>query len=142
MGRLNPEETYRVGTTGFNVAAICECLFAVKGYMATEDVQAVALVILDPLPPLASIAAGCSDWRRRTGIKVSKPPMVVRNGQKYPRVGTVGNAIWKWADKLTAKGLNYSDIRDKMMTEAEANGFVVTNVSTELSAWHRFHKES
>jgi hypothetical protein len=141
MGRLNPEEAYRPGSTGFNVAAICDCLFAVKGYMATEDVQAAAAVILDPLPPLTSIAAGCTDWRRRTGNKANRPPMLVRNGQKHPRAGTVGNAIWEWADKLAAEGLSYSLLREKMMAEAKSNDFVVTNVSTELSAWHRFHKE-
>lgn len=141
MGRLNPEETYRPGTTGFNVAAICDCLYAVKGYLATEEVQSAAAVILNPLPPPGSIAAGCTDWRRRTGIKISRPPLFERNGQKHPRLGTVGHAIWAWADKLSATGRNYSDIRDKMIAEAVANDFVATNVSTELSAWHRFHKE-
>lgn len=141
MGRLLPQETYRPGTTGFNVAAICDCLYAIKSYVSTEEVQAAAAVILDRSPPPASVADGCSDWRRRTGIKTNKPPMLERNGQKHPRLGTVGNAIWTWADKLAASGCNYSAIRDKMMDEAEANGFVVTNVSTELSAWHRFHKD-
>lgn len=141
MGRFNPEETYRHGSTGYNVAAICDCLFAIKGYMATDEVQAAAAAILDPLPPPASIAAGCTDWRRRTGIKTSSPPIRERNGQKHPRAGTVGKAIWDWADKLDAYGLSYSAIREKMMSEAVANDFVVSNVSTEVSAWRRFYRE-
>lgn len=140
MGKLNPNETYRHGTTGFNVAAICDCLYAVKGFVSTEDVQAVSAVILDPLPPPGSIAAGCTDWRRRTGVKASRPAMLERNGQKHPRIGTVGHEIWTWADRLAASGLSYSSIREKMMAEATANNFVVTNVSTELSAWRRFNR--
>ena len=139
MGRVNPNETYRSGTTGFNMAAICDCLYAIKGYVATEDAQAVAAVILDPLPPPNSLAAGCTDWRRRTGIKASKPPVLIQNGIQKPRPGKCLD-IWNAADELRDKMAgDYKAINAHIQAEAEARGFNLGNVKTEMSRWKRFH---
>ena len=139
MGRINPEATYRPGTTGFKLAAICDCLYAVKGYVSTTEAQELAKILLDPLPPPSSIVAGCSDWRRRTGIKATKPPVRERNGIQMPRPGKCLD-VWIAADELRAEiGDDYKGISSRLQAEAVQRGFNLGNVRTEMSRWKRFH---
>jgi len=139
MGRINPEDTYRPATTGFNMAAICDCLYAIKGYVSTNEAQEIAAILLDPLPPPSSISAGCSDWRRRTGIKASKPPVREQNGIEMPRPGKCLD-VWMAADELRCEiGDDYKAISSRIQSEAAHRGFNLGNVRTEMSRWKRFY---
>ncbi|MBB3861013.1 hypothetical protein GGQ88_002285 [Novosphingobium hassiacum] len=139
MGRINPEVAYRPSSTGFNVAAICDCLYAIKGYVATKEAQQLAEVLLNPVPPTTSISAGCSDWRRRTGVKTSKPPVREQNGITMPRPGKCLD-VWLAADELRREmGNNYKAISSRIQLESVQRGFNVGNVRTEMSRWKRFH---
>jgi hypothetical protein len=138
MGSSIRTERPKHGTVGSKVWTICDLLMETKGVAETDD---VIKECADRFGIEAGSArANSSHWRIFNGFgRIAK---VEQNGVKKPRPGTVGNAIWSWADEVRNKqGDDYKAIRVKLRSEAEAKGFLQTNVEVELSAWKRFYGE-
>lgn len=124
------------GTDGSAVWAICDLQMYQARAVKTEVVVAFAAMLnLDMEPDL--IKVHISRWRTAHGF--GKVAQIERNGYKHPRPGTDGHAIWSWANKLS-NFRDYKALRAEILSSAETQGFKRSNVATELSAWHSFHK--